>query len=199
MAKLKKQIKKKFFPVNIPLLKREIELYSTDIKKLNEKRITLDLASELKGKALEVKFLVNVTEENATATPTETRLHSTYMKKITRKGTDYSEGSFITKCKDQKIRIKFTMVTRKKVTKKVLKGLRKNAIDELENWAKEKEFEKLVEEIITNKIQKELVVKLKKIYPLSNFEIKGLKILKEEYEEQEQPLDKEPKAEEKKE
>jgi ribosomal protein S3AE len=111
------------------------------------------------------------------------------MRRITRKGTDYSEGSFITRCKDQKIKIKFTAITRKRVKKRVLKGLRKLAKEELIKWAEKNKFDKLVEEIIFGDIQKNLSIKLKKIYPLSTFEIKAIKILKEKYEEQEQPLE----------
>ncbi len=187
LKKSKKQIKKKFFPIKIPLLKKEIEVYNTSIKNLDEKRIKLDLTPELKGKALDLKLIVEATEEEAIAKPIEVKLMPSYLRRMMRKGTDYSEDSFIANCKDNKVIIKPFMITRKRVTRKVLKGLREKAKQELTNWAKEKTFEELVSETISGKVQKELLIKLKKIYPLSLCEIKYLAIYtKQEYEESEE-------------
>jgi ribosomal protein S3AE len=181
--KAKKPIKKKFFPVEIPILRKVVELYSIDLESLEEKRIKLDLTHELKGKALEAKFLIKIQNNKATGIPIELNMPSSYMKRMTRKGTDYSEDSFITLCKDQKIRIKFTMITRKRVAKKVLNGLRKKAKEELIKWSEKKELEKIIDETISGKIQKDLAVKLKKVYPLSLCEIKSIQIVKKDYEE----------------
>ncbi|MEA3329375.1 MAG: hypothetical protein U9Q06_01390 [Nanoarchaeota archaeon] len=182
MAKLKKQIKKKFFPVEIPVLNKEIELYSKTQEELNEKVIKLDLAPELRGKSLNVKFLVSVDNKKATASPIEAKLLSTYTRRMARKGTDYSEDSFSLNCKD-KIQIKNLIITRKQVTRKVLNGLRIKAKEEITKWAKEKTFESLISEIISGQIQKELLVTLKKIYPLSACEIKFIGIKKQGFEE----------------
>lgn len=187
MVAKKKTIKKKFLPVEIPLLKREIELYASEIEELDKKRIILDMTPELRGKAIEVKFEVQVKDKKAEAHPLGLKLHSFYLRRMVRKGTDYSEDSFVAQCKDVEINIKPTMVTRKRVAKKVLKDLRNKSKEEIEKYIKERTFEKLITEILENKLQKELMNNLKKIYPLSSFEIKSFeKYQSKEYKEEEE-------------
>jgi ribosomal protein S3AE len=185
MALAKKVVKKKFIPVNIPLLKREIELYAVETEELNKKRIILDMTPELRGKAIELKFEVSADEKNAEAKPISLKLHSFYLRRMIRKGTDYSEDSFIAECKDNSVLIKPIMVTRKRVAKKVLEDLRKKSNEEIREYLKSKNFEKIIAEILDNKMQKEIMNKLKKIYPLSMFEIRVFeKYLTKEYKEE---------------
>lgn len=173
----KKQIKKKFLQVKIPLLNKEIELYSKDIKSLDKKNIKLDLTHELKGRAIELKLIVEADENQATANPIQLKLMTFYLKRVMRKGIDYAEDSFITQCEDYKIKIKPFMITRKRVTRKTLKGLRELAKKEIIEYTKDKSFDHIVLDIINNKLQKELSVKLKKIYPLALCEIKYFGII----------------------
>ena len=93
-----------------------------------------------------------------------------------RSGVDYVEDSFLENCKDHRLRIKVFLITRKRVHKKVLKGLRETARKELISYIKDLSFENLVLDTINNKIQKELNIKLKKIYPLGLCEIKFIGI-----------------------
>ena len=178
MAKLKKQIKKKFFPVKIPILKKEIELYSKDISSLEGRFVKINLANELKGKALDLKLKVKVTGEKAEAHPIQVKLLSSYLKRVMRKGVDYAENSFKTQCKDNNLKIKSFMITRKRVTRRVLAGLSKESEKELKEYIKNKTFEELISEIISGKLQKYLSLKMKKIYPLGLCEIKYLAIEK---------------------
>ena len=166
--------KKKFFPITIPLLNREVEAYSYDIKSLDKKTINFDLTHDLRGKALDLKLLINTTEKEATTTPIQISMIASYIRRMTRKGTDYSEDSIKLKCKDNEIRIKYLLITRKRVTRKVLSDLRKQTNIYLENYVKDKTFEHLILDIINGKLQKEMMVMLKKIYPLSLCEIKFL-------------------------
>ena len=93
-----------------------------------------------------------------------------------RKGTNYVEDSFSTDCKDARIRIKPFLITRRKVSRAVRKALRNKAREELTNYVKEKNSEEIFNEIIRNQIQKQLSLKLKKIYPLSLCEIRVLEV-----------------------
>lgn len=181
--KQKKQIKKKFFKVQVPVLNKEIELYGTSIKSFDNQFIKLDLANELRGKGAHLRLKIDA-DETATCHPVELKLISSFIKRVMRKGVDYSEDSFITQCKDNKIKIKPFMITKKRVTKKVLRGLRNEARKELEDYAKDKTFEKIIADIISGKIQKDMSTKMKKVYPLNLFEIKSIEIHnKEEYHE----------------
>jgi len=176
-----KNVKKKFFPVSIPILNKETELYGSDIKEFEGKYIKYDLTNILKGKAVELKLMVILDKKELAATPKEIKIFSSYLRRAARKGTDYAEDSFFAQCSDHRVKVKPFMVTRKRVPEKTLKGLRQTAKKEITEYFKEKTFEKIVSDIISNKIQKELGIKLKKVYPLSAFEIKflGINDLKE--------------------
>lgn len=186
MAKLKKQIKKKFFRVEVPILRKEIELYSKDIPSLEGRFVKINLANELKGKALDLKLKVKATQEKAEAHPIQAKILPSYLRRVMRKGVDYSENSFITKCKDHKIKIKPFMITRKRVTRKVLAGLSKEGETFLKEYVKDRTFEYLISDLISGKLQKQLNIKMKKIYPLGLCEIKYLGIYnKQNYGEEE--------------
>ena len=102
-----------------------------------------------------------------------------FLKRMVRKGTNYVEDSFSAKCEDAQMRIKPILITRKKVPRAVRKALRNKAKEELTDYIKDKSSKELFEEIISNKIQKSLSLKLKKIYPLSLCEIRIFKVEKE--------------------
>ena len=186
MAKSQKVVKKKFFLVKIPILKKEIELLGSDIKEFNGKTIKLDLTHDLKGRSLDLKLVVIVKEKEAVAHPIEIKLFQSYMKRMVRNGVDYSEDSIKTKCLDNNVIIKPFMITRKRVNRPVLNGLRKKVNEELVNFLAKKNFEEVISDIISGKLQKEIQPKLKKVYPLSLFEIKNFGLnKKQEYQEPE--------------
>ena len=177
----KKQVKKKFFSVSVPIINKEIELYGTDIQEFNNSFVKYDLTNLLKGKALDLRLKVKVVDNEATTEPIEIKLLGTYLRRAARKGSDYSEDSFIAECADHRVRIKPFMVTRKRVPNATLRGLREVAKKEIISYLENKSFEKAVSDIISGKIQKDIGAKLKKVYPLSTFEIKflGISDLKE--------------------
>jgi ribosomal protein S3AE len=98
---------------------------------------------------------------------------------MARKGTNYVEDSFSTNCTNAQLRIKPFLVTRKKVSRAVRKALRQKAKEELITYCADKDSETIIEDIIKNKLQKQLSLILKKIYPLSSCEIRAIKIEKE--------------------
>jgi|TARA_Y100000034_G_scaffold43035_1_gene52574 ribosomal protein S3AE len=177
MAKEKKR--KKFFDVEIPLIRKETHLQAYDIKELEGRTIKYDLTRFLKGKGMIIKLNVKIEGEKATTTPKETRFMPYFLKRMVRKGTNYVEDSFSTKCTDAQIRIKPFLITRRKVSRAVRKALREKAREELINYVKDKNTETLFDEILKNQLQKSLILKLKKIYPLSLCEIRVLKVEKE--------------------
>ncbi|MEM3112939.1 MAG: hypothetical protein QXI33_00760 [Candidatus Pacearchaeota archaeon] len=168
--------KKKFLPVRIPLLNKEVELYAHDNSELLGRTIKLDLTSILKGKALEILFSVKEENKQIIAIPVQAHLPGFYIRRMMRKGIDYVEDSFLTQCKDHRIRIKPFLLTRKRVSRRVLNGLRNKTKEELIEYSKDRSFENLILDIMNNKLQRELNPKLRKVYPLGLFEIKFIGI-----------------------
>lgn len=121
---------------------------------------------------------IKIEGDKATTIPVQIQLMPQYLKRMVRKGTNYIEDSFSTNSKDTQIRIKPFLITRRKVSRAVRKALRNKAKEELINYAKDKTSETIFDDILKNKLQKELGLKLKKIYPLSLCEIRILKIEK---------------------
>lgn len=167
--------KKRFFDVEIPIVGRETQLIAFDVEELEGKYIKYDLTRILKGKNIILDLKVKVKDNQATANPVELKLIPSYIKRMMRKGTDYVEDSFSVKCKNADLKIKPLLITRRKVSKAVRKSLRENAKKEMEEYIKTKTCEQIFEEILKNRVQKELSIKMKKIYPLSLFEIRSLK------------------------
>lgn len=166
--------KKRFYNIEIDLIKKETQLQAMEEKELVGRYIKYDMTRILKGKGSTLTLKIS---EDLKAIPTEFRLLPFYLKRMVRRGTSYIEDSFETKSKEESVRIKPFLVTRRKVSRKVRNALRLAAKEELTKWAAEKEIEELYEEVLKNKIQKELSIKLKKIYPLSLCEIRVLKVV----------------------
>jgi len=177
MAKAKKR--KKFFDVNIPLIGKETQLYAYEIKDLDGRSIKYDLTRMLRGKSVLLRLEIKVKDDKATTFPIEMKVMPYFLRRMVRKGTNYVEDSFSTKCKNARVRIKPFLITRKKVSRAVRKALREKAREELINYMKDKNVETIFEEIFRNQLQKSLSLKLKKIYPLSLCEIRVFKV--EEY------------------
>jgi len=177
MAKARR--KKRFFDVDMPIIRRETQLQAYELKDLDGRLIKYDLTRILKGKSLLLQLKVKVEDEKATSVPRELKLLPYYLRRMMRKGTNYVEDSFSTDCKDAQIRIKPFLITRRKVSRVVRKALREKAKKELIEYVKTKDSEGIFEEVLKNQLQKTLSLKLKKIYPLSLCEIRILKVEKE--------------------
>lgn len=166
--------KKKFFVVKIPLISKEVELFGNSQSSFEGRTIKLDLTPELRGKGAELKLLISLKGDELEANPIELTLMGAYIRRMMRKGTDYVEDSFEAESKDHILRIKPFLITRKKVSKKVRTGLREVARKEILDYTKSRTMENIILDVINNKLQKELIVKLKKIYPLALCEIRSV-------------------------
>ena len=172
--------KQKFFDVNMPIIQKDTQLYGYDIKEFDGKTITYDLTRLLRGKGILLKLKVKVEGDKAIAEPKELKVMPYFIRRMIRKGTNYIEDSFSAECKDAVLRIKPFLITRKKVSKAVRKALREKAKGELIDYVKTRDIKTLFDEIMKNKIQKFLSLKLKKIYPLSLCEIRFFAIENQE-------------------
>lgn len=164
--------KKKFYKIEIPALGKQIELFGNSLESFNNQTVKLDLTRMLRGKSIEVLFRISATNEKAFAVPLKLTLLGFFIRRMLRTGIDYVEDSFSAECKEGKLRIKPFLIARKKVSREVRKALRNTAREYIEGYIKDKSFEELVEEIISNRLQKSLSLKLKKVYPLALCEIR---------------------------
>ena len=177
MAQAKRR--QKFFDVEMPILNKETQIYAYDIKDLEGRTITYDLTRLLRGKSVIIKLKVLVEGDKITSSPTELIVLPYFIRRMMRKGVNYVEDSFSAECKDALLKIKIFLITRKKVSRAVRNALREEARKELTGYVKSKGREMLFDEIIKNRVQKLLNLKLKKIYPLSLCEIRVFGIEKE--------------------
>jgi ribosomal protein S3AE len=171
--------KKRFFDVEIPLIGKKTQLQAYEIKELHNKFLKYDLTRFLRGKSMIMRFKVIADEKEATAKPNQSRIMPYYLKRMVRKGTSYVEDSFSLECADAVLRVKPFMITRKKVSRAVKKALREKARQEIIDYVKNERVSELFDDLLKNKIQKTLSLKLKKIYPLALFELRILKVEKE--------------------
>jgi len=70
------------------------------------------------------------------------------------------------------------MITRQKVSREIRNKLRMTARDYILSQFKSRTTKEIIASIMTNKLQKEISQKLKKIYPLAVCEIRWLEVLK---------------------
>ena len=177
MVKAGKIQKKSFFEVNSSLTSAKIQLYAASPQELNGKIVKIDLTRSLRGKSLELKLKVKAEGDKLNGEPTSLELAGSYIRRAFRKGADYVEDSFVAECKDNKVVIKPFMLTRNKVSREVRKAIRNTAKDYLLAYLKNRSSREIFTEIMTNKIQKELSLRLKKIYPLALCEIRMFYLL----------------------
>ena len=171
-TKAKKGIKKEFFDVTAPLITTKISLYASEKEELVGKTIKLDLTKSLRGKSLILNLRIKKVEDNLVGVPESIELAGSYIAKVMRKGVDYVEDSFDIECRDCFAKIKPFMLTRKRVSRAILNTLRKESKEFLISQLKIRNAHEIFSDIISNKLQKQLSLKLKKIYPLALCEIR---------------------------
>jgi len=179
ISRAKKGAKKAFFEVKTPLTATKIQLYGSSIDELVGKIIRLDLTRSLKGKNFELRMKTIKSGEDLAAEPIKLWLIGSYIRRMMRLSIDYVEDSFDVELKDGKAKIKPFLITRNKVSRAVRKELRNSAKKFIGVYCKTRTSGEMFIDIMTNKLQKELFVKLKKIYPLSLCEIRIFELIAE--------------------
>ena len=175
-AKVKAGVKKSFFKVDAPLTAAKISLYGGSVEEFEGRFITLDLTKSLRGRSLELRMKVKNEDGKLLAEPMSANLAGSYVRRSMRRGADYVEDSFKIECADAIVLIKPFLITRKKVSRAVRKSLRDNAQKFIKTYVKSRSTRELFSEIISNKLQRGMATKLKKIYPLAMCEIRIFEI-----------------------
>ncbi len=166
--------KKKFFELELPIIKQKVELYGTSEDDLEGRSVKIDLTRKLRGKGVEIIFKVIKDKEKLNVIPSRLHLFSYYIRRMMRKSVDYVEDSFDVESKNAHLRVKPFLITRKKVTRNVRKALRNKAKEEIIKSFGNKNFEDIFDELISNRFQRNLSLKLKKIYPLGFCDIRDI-------------------------
>ena len=173
----KKAVRKKFFDVAVPLTAAKVKLYAMNEEELNGKIVKIDMTKNLKGKNVEMRAKISYDKGTLESEVISLILFPSYIRRIMRRGIDYVEDSFEASCKDAQLRIKPFMLTRNSVSRKVRNEIRNTARKFLEGYAHIKTAKELFSEIMTNKIQKLVSLKVKKIYPLAFCEIRWIEVV----------------------
>ena len=163
--------RKKFIDVELDLIQETTSILGTP-SSLNNKTVKIDLTRRLKGKSLEITFKLKKHEDKLIALPQKMELMKFYIRRMMRKRTNYVEDSIKLECKDIRATIKPFLITRKKVSRAVRKNLRKTAAEFLKEKLKQRNYLDTCEDILTSELQRQLLPKLKKVYPLSLCEIR---------------------------
>jgi len=175
--KSKKNVQKQFFEVSAPLTSAKISLYAASMDELEGKKIRLDMTRNLRGKNLELIMKIKKEGDNLVAEPVGSYLLGSYIRRVFRNNTDYVEDSFKVKCKDSEVVVKPFLITRKKVPRALRNALRIAAKDFIVAYVTTRTNLELFSDLLTGKIQKELSIKLKKLYPLALCEIRQFEVV----------------------
>ncbi len=177
IKKSKKLSKKSFYLVEAPLTSAKISLYGSSAEEFDGRIVKIDLTKSLRGKSLELKMKVKNDDGKLTAEPISLNLVSSYVRRNMRTGIDYVEDSFAAECRDITARVKPFLITRKKVSRAVRKVLRDEARKYIQGHVKIRDRKEVFSDIMTNKLQRGLSLKLKKVYPLALCEIRGFEVV----------------------
>jgi len=175
-TKAKRGVKKKFYEIEAPMTAAKIHLYGASPADLDGRVVKLDLTRSLRGKGFELKLKIKAEGEKLTSEAESLQLAGSYIRRSIRKGTDYVEDSFKVECRDVVATIKPFLITRNRVSRAVRRALREAARKNLEAYLKSRTAKEIFTELMTNKLQKNLSLKLRKIYPLAVCEIRVFKI-----------------------
>ncbi len=157
------------------------EIPVNDPKSVIGRAISINLMSltrDIKNQNINIKFVINDLKGDKAITEFYGYcLNPSSIKRIVRRGKEKTELSITCKTSDnKKIRVKPLIVPYNKVKGSVAAAFRKNVTSYLTSYAVKTTFENIIRDLMANKIQKELKVSLKKIYPVRVLEISKLYI-----------------------
>ena len=170
--------KTKFFEIELPLIGEKVELIGKTQDDLIGRTVKIDLTRKLKGKGAEIIFDIKKINEQITSKTKRIHVLGYFIRRMMRKSISYVEDSFDATCKDGVLKIKPFLITRKKVVRAVRTALQAKAKEEIINEVKEKTADEIFAEILFGKLQKNLSLKLKKIYPLALCEVRDIFLVK---------------------
>jgi len=140
----------------------------------------MNLTNDYKRQGVNVRFRVESVNDNTALCKTiGCEIVKSHSRRMVRKGADKMDDSFVAETKDKvKLRIKPVLVTRHRVSKPVIKDLRKRAKEFVLGRVKELNVTEVFESVVQYKLQKELKSNLLKICPVGGCDIRAVQIVK---------------------
>lgn len=157
----------------------------TEARMLLGRKMSVNMMSftnDPKDQNVQLKFNIN-TLKNATSVGTEiisATLSPAFVRRLVRKEKCRVDDCFIVKTVDNKnVAVKPFLLTINIVTNSVLTSLRKKMQELVRNEAAKLNFESLLFEVLSHKLQEKTRKDLNKIYPLKQCEIRDFQLLAE--------------------
>ena len=169
-------VKKKAFGVDIPIMNQEVQVLAVNQDSVVGRIIKMDLTRVLKGKNLDATILIKKENDKLVGEIIAINILPSFIRKMIRNNISYVEDSFFAKTKDGEIVIKPFMITRKRVHASVRRALRNRTKEIVLEFAKTRDNTEVFYAILSGSLQRELLVMLKKIYPLAFCEIRQAKL-----------------------
>ena len=182
--KVKKR-KKRWIPLVAPesLNSRPLgECFTFEPEMVKGRYVTLNymtLTGEPKKQHINISFrVVDVKDGKAITQVVRYFIVPSSLRRFVRKGKEKVDNSFVAKTSDDKyVRIKPLLVTNSKTHRSVITNLRTTTQKLLQNVIVTYPYTRLIEEVITYKLQKYLRDNLHKIYPIKICEIRDMTLL----------------------
>ncbi len=181
MAKTK-EIKKYWVPVLATKEFANMELAEipySDVKTLIGRVLKINLSivtNDSRKQNAELIFkIINSDGKTANTEIIGYKILNAYIKRVIRKGKEKVDDSFECESKDKiKIKVKPFFITKSKTKDSIVTKLRMQIRSLISEYSKTVDFEKLIRETTSNSLQRNLKLELKRIYPLSLFELREL-------------------------
>lgn len=171
-------IKRKLFDIHLTAADIVVQVFGASADSLKDKIIALDLTRFLKGRSCEAKFKIIKKDDKLLGDIFSFAIPQSYIKRLIGHDISIIEDSFIVKSSNGKLRIKPFLITRNKVHRSVRTELRKQAKEEIESFCANKSKEEIFNAVVNSTIQRIMLKKLKKVYPLGICELRKVEIVK---------------------
>lgn len=181
----KKKVKKKWytFLATAEYGNREIGKTLAEMpERMKGKRVRVNLAhltGDMKKQNVTMTFkVVNIQDNKGVTEAVKYEISSAQVKRTVRKGKNKVEDSFIVETKDKrKVRVKPLLLTRHKTSQIKVSEIRKKVRELLVESAKKSNFNHFLFDAVMNKMQKQIKMNVKKIYPIQISEIRVIQLL----------------------
>jgi ribosomal protein S3AE len=157
------------------------------------KKVTINLMTLIgdpKKQGFNMTFeIVDVKENKAFTSVVGYELTPASVKRMVRRGRERVDESFVVKTGDGLlVRIKPVMLTRFNTSNSVTTALRKLAIQQVQKIVSQNPYEVIIKELISGRFQQKVKEALRKIYPVTAFEVRNIAILSKAAARKQKPL-----------
>ncbi|MCF7860860.1 hypothetical protein K9M79_01335 [Candidatus Woesearchaeota archaeon] len=180
--------KKKWYKIVAPKIFNETVLGETSVVTPEEafgkplKLSLMNITNDMKKQNINVSFVIDTLQgSNLTTRTTGYEMIPAAIKRLVRRRRNRLDESFMCYTQDKiLIRIKPFMLTRSKTIGSNVYNLRMMMIEKVVSYVAGQTFDRLISLIVSHKLQNDIRHELNKAYPMKNFEIRKLMLVKPE-------------------